>query len=103
MRGCTIAPPSNMVTSMFWAYRIAFIAVLLPSFACAAEQPTDATEQFLLGLKYDKGKGTPENNAEAIKWYRLAAEQGLSDAQYFLGRMYDDGDGVPFEHELFAQ
>jgi S1-C subfamily serine protease len=30
-----------------------------------------------------------------VKWYTLAAKQGDADAQYFLGWMYDNGDGVP--------
>ena len=28
-------------------------------------------------------------------WYREAAEQGNADAQYALGRMYYNGEGVP--------
>ena len=37
----------------------------------------------------------PEDDVEAVKWYRLAAEQGLADAQVNLGVMYDNGEGVP--------
>ena len=55
----------------------------------------DADTQFLLGLRYANGEGVPENDAEAVKWYRLAAEQGHANAQYFLGAMYANGDGVP--------
>ena len=33
-----------------------------------------------------KGQGVPQDYAEAVKWYRLAAEQGNADAQYNLGR-----------------
>ena len=43
---------------------------------------------------YRDGKGVPENNAEAVKWFRKAAEQGEADAQSNLGRMYARGDGV---------
>jgi TPR repeat protein len=32
--------------------------------------------------------------AEAVKWYRLAAEQGDAKAQYNLALMYDEGEGV---------
>ena len=31
---------------------------------------------------------------EAVKWYRLAAEQGAADAQTNLGFIYDSGKGV---------
>ena len=44
---------------------------------------------------YRKGEGVPENDAEAVKWYRLAAEQGGARAQSNLGFMYETGRGVP--------
>ena len=37
----------------------------------------------------------PEDDREAIAWYRRAAEQGLAPAQYNLGVKYHNGDGVP--------
>jgi TPR repeat protein len=42
--------------------------------------------QFNLGAMYfnDKG-GVPQDYVEAEKWYRLAAEQGLDEAQISLG------------------
>jgi hypothetical protein len=48
-----------------------------------------------LGDKLRLGEGVPKNAAEAVKWYRLAAAQGLASAQYNLGLMYADGEGVP--------
>jgi len=36
---------------------------------------------------YRKGKGVPKNKAEAVKWYRKAAEQGDADAQYWLEKL----------------
>ena len=52
--------------------------------------------QFLLGSLYDTGQqGVPEDDVEAVKWYRLAAEQGLAEARVNLGVMYDNGEGVP--------
>ena len=44
---------------------------------------------------YYNGYGVPENDAEAVKWYRKAAEQGFAKAQFNLGRMYATGEGVP--------
>ena len=43
---------------------------------------------------YDNGEGVPQNDAEAVNWYRLAAEQGDAVAQYNLGGMYADGEGI---------
>jgi len=31
----------------------------------------------------------------ATGWYRKAAEQGVAEAQWLLGQMYADGEGVP--------
>ena len=44
---------------------------------------------------YSNGEGVPENDAEAVRWYRLAAEQGDATAQNNLGFMYARGEGVP--------
>ena len=35
---------------------------------------------------------------EAVKWYRLAADQGLALAQFMLGAMYGKGEGVPQDY-----
>ena len=66
--------------------------------------------QLNLGLMYDKGQGVPrdyaealkwyrkaaeQGNAKALKWYRKAAEQGNAEAQFNLGLMYDERLGVP--------
>jgi hypothetical protein len=66
--------------------------------------------QLNLGLLYEKGQGVPQDYAEALKWnlkaaeqgnakalnwYRKAAEQGNAEAQFHLGRMYDERRGVP--------
>jgi uncharacterized protein len=49
-------------------------------------------------MKYANGTGVPQNNAEAVKWYRLAAEKGEADAQANLAVMYRDGNGVPQDY-----
>ncbi|MFC2715418.1 MAG: tetratricopeptide repeat protein [Kingella denitrificans] len=35
-----------------------------------------------------------QDYAEAFKWFRQAAEQGVASAQYNLGVMYANGRGV---------
>ena len=37
--------------------------------------------QYNLGVMYANGHGVPQDYTEAVKWYRLAAEQGNSGAQ----------------------
>ena len=41
----------------------------------------DADDQFQLGWMYSKGQGVPKDNTEAVKWYRLAAEQGYASEE----------------------
>ena len=54
----------------------------------------DAAAQFVLGLTYQYDEGL-QDYAEAARWYRRAAEQGLAQAQNQLGAMYALGQGVP--------
>ncbi len=54
----------------------------------------DAEAQTNLGVMYANGEGVPQNDAEAVKWSRLAAAQGYAIAQYNLGVMYANGAGV---------
>jgi len=44
---------------------------------------------------YANGEGVPEDDTEAVKWYRKAADQGYVRGQYNLGNMYAIGTGVP--------
>jgi len=39
---------------------------------------------------------------EAFKWLGHAAQQGLPDAQFCLGQMYEDGEGVPENNRVAA-
>jgi TPR repeat protein len=51
--------------------------------------------QHLLGVYYATGdSGYPKNEQEAVKWYKLAAEAGDSDAQHNLGTMLLYGEGT---------
>ena len=87
---------------------VAAVSVLTALALCVpvqAQTPTDALraraeagvaeDQYLLGVMYRNGRGVPENDAEAVRWYRLAADQGYASAQVHLGFMYRNGDGVP--------
>ena len=47
-----------------------------------------------MGHAYYNGDGVPQDYKEAVKWFRLAAEQSEANAQYNLGVMYYKGRGV---------
>jgi len=52
-------------------------------FRRAARQGS-AAGQFFLGQMYMEGRGVSHNHAQAIHWYRVAAEQGHADALVML-------------------
>ena len=43
---------------------------------------------------YVSGRGVKQDDFEAVKWYRQAAEQRDAQAQFNLGVMYYQGKGV---------
>ena len=51
---------------------------------------TGIEAQYNLGIMYDS---VIDNDKEAMKWYRRAAEQGHEEAQYKLGMMYLNTEG----------
>ncbi|MDE6437328.1 MAG: sel1 repeat family protein, partial [Muribaculaceae bacterium] len=60
----------------------------------AVEYYTVATEQgdsiakYLLGEAYDKGNGTVQNSANAVKYYTMSADAGYPQAQATAGWIY---------------
>ena len=50
-------------------------------------------------MLYANGFGVPFDNAQARKWYRLAADQNHADAQCNLAVMHANGWGVPQSDE----
>ena len=44
---------------------------------------------------YERGLGVLQDYAKAMRLCRLASAQGDAYAQYKLGRLYQDGPGVP--------
>jgi TPR repeat protein len=58
----------------------------------------DPNVQSLLGYMYAEGKGVTQNYTEAVRWYRLAAAQGLAVAQLNLGAIYVSGRGAPQDY-----
>ena len=47
---------------------------------------------------YKDGHGVPKDLAEAIKWYRKAAEAGNDDAMRAIGWRYEHGEGLPQDY-----
>jgi TPR repeat protein len=58
-----------------------------------------ASAQFSLGLMYSNGQGVPQDDKEALKWWRKAAEQGHGKAQFNLGVAYANDKGVAQDYK----
>ena len=54
----------------------------------------DGASQNRLGEIYAEGKQVRQDYSEAIKWYRQAAEKGITKADYNLGVLHEIGQGV---------
>lgn len=64
----------------------------------------DVQAQNMLGWMFSLGDdGWPEDDSKAAGWFQRAANQGSSSAQYNLGRMYADGEGVRRDYHQAAR
>jgi TPR repeat protein len=50
--------------------------------------------QYLLGTLYLAGRGVQQDYHEAALWFQKAADGGNRNANYFLGKIYEDGLGL---------
>ena len=47
----------------------------------------DMMAQYTLASMYETGRGAPQSNSEACKWYRKSAEQGHMGAKQKLKKL----------------
>ena len=59
----------------------------------------DPCAQFILGKCYEEGYGTEVKEQTAFKWYKKAAEQGISEAQEALASCYTYGVGTKIDED----
>eukprot|EP01040_Poterioochromonas_malhamensis_P010136 gene10136-11021_t len=70
---------------------------LLPWLRSAIESSNDLTSmyaRYLIGVCYSEGLGTKKDIREALRWYRMSAEQGYSAAQAYMAFAYYSGMGM---------
>ena len=58
----------------------------MPEAFVAGAAQDDADAQFNLGVMYAEGHGVSLDDAEAVRWFRRAAEQGDPEARYLACR-----------------
>jgi len=66
----------------------------LPEVESVAISEENLEHIFNIGCKYLIGRDMERDEAEAVKWFRLAADNGHAQSQEELGRMYEFGRGV---------
>ncbi|MGB0684398.1 MAG: tetratricopeptide repeat protein [Magnetovibrionaceae bacterium] len=64
------------------------------SWLLASAQQGNANAQFEVAKLYDTGTGTLENDAIASKYFKAAADQGITEAQVIYGQRLIEGVGV---------
>ena len=77
----------------FKAYQEDDLVVAMSSLERAAEAGHPQA-QALLGYILDKA----EDNEAAVRYYRMAADQGNAEGAYWLAALYANGEGVPKDY-----
>ena len=88
---------------MAWCYRhgwgIRPDAALSLELARYSSRKGSRYGQYVLGLIYQYGRGgVAQDDTQAVVFYRLAAAQGLDEAQCKLAYMYHYGEGIVQDH-----
>ena len=99
--GCDSPPARARPTPSSWSARCTSTATASPktpskrSAGCAwRPSGASARRRLLLGSLYHAGVVVPPDDVEAVRCYRLAAEQGSAAALVRLGFMHANGEGV---------
>ncbi len=98
--GDTVAPPADpaaneaaLIDQGLAAYNNGDYRTALSIWQPIAERG-NARAQNNLGALYKLGHGVPQDDIEAVKWFRRSAAQGHRMAQYSLGLSFMEGKGV---------
>ncbi|MGZ9146697.1 MAG: tetratricopeptide repeat protein, partial [Nitrospira sp.] len=95
---CLVVPAWADFQAGMTAYDGEDYATAMREWQPLAEQG-DALAQYHVGLLYHKGRGVPQDDAQARKWYANAAAQGQAKAQFSLGTLYFNGEGGPKDYQ----
>jgi len=60
----------------------------------AGDANVDAARAFQRGVDAAAGRSVPQSDADAVRWFRAAAERGYAPAENDLGFLYAEGRGV---------
>lgn len=83
----------NMLESAISDYEIGLYIESLVVFSRLAKAG-NATAMYYIGLAYLDGRGTEQNENEAIKWFRYAAKNGEPRAKAKIGDFYFNNENI---------
>jgi TPR repeat protein len=89
----TLTTETNGYNDALTAYRAKDYTTALHILTPLANK-NDAMSQNLLGIMFANGHGVNKNIAQAVYWYKQAAENGDANAQTNLALKYKQGEGV---------
>ena len=88
LAGCYTVGAGGVGVDLVEAFRLHKRAVVGPASAAAYRN---------LALCYDFGRGTPQDPVEAVRLFKIAAEMGDSNAQFYLGLSLQRGEGILYD------
>ncbi|MDP2357384.1 MAG: SEL1-like repeat protein [Beijerinckiaceae bacterium] len=91
-------PPPDLAFGAF--QRGLFLTALEEALKRVKENPNDAPAMTLLGELYRDGVSVRRNLAEAMHWYKLAADRGDRQAQFALGIAHLNGAGAAKDRKV---
>ena len=66
-----------------------------PQRGCAGWRPIKERRRHnIISAYYYLGHGVPQDYTEAVRWFKLSADQGIDSSQVSLGQCYEKGRGV---------
>ena len=88
-----LAPPAHADVAAGWAAYLGGDYVTAVTELEPDAEAGNAEAQFYMGTLRELGAGVPKDYGAALEWYRRAATQGHTGAQFAIGLLYHDGAG----------
>jgi len=98
----SIATKFSEKEKLILCYGLAAVLIVWACIDWFNYHPTSPEAQYELGVKYAAGQGIQRNDAQAVYWYRKAAEHGSAAAKDSLSMMYATGRVVADDDDEVA-
>lgn len=93
-----IATSTELLEKAKRAVRVKDFVTAMSVYQTMAEQG-DLDAFYQIGALYQTGRGVPQDNTLAFRWFLKAAQKGHAKAQYSLGTMFENGLGTTQDYQ----